>query len=41
MDMEENMTDYQFKKLLQMVLMILEKSSSLDEAIAEVKKLME
>ena len=41
MDMEENMTDYQFKKLIQMVLMILEKSSSLDEAIAEVKKLME
>ena len=39
--MEENMTDYQFKKLLQMVLMILEKSSSLDEVIAEVKKLME
>ncbi len=39
--MEENMTDYQFKKLIQMVLMILEKSSSLDEAIAEVKKLME
>ena len=39
--MEGNMTDYQFKKLLQMVLMILEKSSSLDEAIAEVKKLME
>ena len=37
--MVETMTDMQFKKLLQMVLIILRKSDSLEEAIKEVEEL--
>ena len=37
--MEERMTDFQFNKLLQMVLEIMKSSKSLDEAIAKVKRL--
>ena len=37
--MEEQMTDYQFRRLLEMVSVILKKSKSLEEAIAEVEKL--
>jgi hypothetical protein len=39
MDNEEIMTDFQFRKLLEMVLIILKKSDSLDEAIKEVEEL--
>lgn len=35
--MEERMTDFQFNKLLQMVLEIMKSSKSLDEAIAKVE----
>ena len=38
--MEERMTDYQFKKLLEMVLTILKKSKDLDEAIKEIEALL-
>lgn len=37
--MEERMTDFQFNKLLQMVLEIMKSSKSLDEAIAKVERL--
>lgn len=37
--MEERMTDFQFNKLLQMVLEIIKSSKSLDEAIAKVEGL--
>ena len=37
--MEELMTDFQFNKLLQMVLEIMKSSKSLDEAIAKVERL--
>ena len=37
--MEERMTDFQFNKLLQMVLEIMKSSKSLDEAIAKVELL--
>ena len=37
--MEEQMTDFQFVKLLQMVLEILKASKTLDEAIAKVERL--
>ena len=37
--MEERMTDFQFNKLLQMVLEIMKSSNSLDEAIAKVERL--
>ena len=37
----EKMTDYQFKKIIQMVLSILKKCSSLDEAIKEIEALLE
>lgn len=37
--MEERMTDFQFNKLLQMVLEIIKSSKSLDEAIAKVERL--
>ena len=37
--MEEQMTDLQFVKLLQMVLEILKASKTLDEAIAKVERL--
>ncbi len=39
--MEENMTDFQFKKLLEMVLAILKKSKDIDEAIKEIEALLE
>ena len=37
--MEERMTDFQFNKLLQMVLEIIKSSKSLDGAIAKVERL--
>ena len=37
--MEANMTDFQFRRLLQMVLTILKKSESLGEAIKELEAL--
>ena len=37
--MEERMTDFQFNKLLQMVLEIMKSSKSLGEAIAKVERL--
>ena len=37
--MEEQMTDFQLEKLLQMVLEIMKSSKSLDEAIAKVERL--
>lgn len=37
--MEERITDFQFNKLLQMVLEIMKSSKSLDEAIAKVERL--
>ena len=37
--MEERMTDFQFNKLIQMVLEIIKSSKSLDEAIAKVERL--
>jgi hypothetical protein len=37
--MGEEMTDFQFRKLLEMVLVILRKSDSIEEAIAEIEKL--
>ena len=37
--MEERMTDFQFNKLLQMMLEIMKSSKSLDEAIAKVERL--
>lgn len=37
--MKERMTDFQFNKLLQMVLEIMKSSKSLDEAIAKVERL--
>ena len=37
--MEERLTDFQFNKLLQMVLEIMKSSKSLDEAIAKVERL--
>ena len=33
------MTDFQFRKLMEMVLAILKKSDSLEEAIQEIEKL--
>lgn len=37
--MEEQMTDFQFVKLLQMVLEILKASKTLDEAEAKIERL--
>jgi len=37
--MNEQMTDFQFRRLLEMVLAILKKSDNLEEAIAEIEKL--
>ena len=37
--MEERMTDFQFNKLIQMVLEIMKSSKSLDVAIAKVERL--
>ncbi|MCL2810706.1 MAG: hypothetical protein FWD25_02330 [Clostridia bacterium] len=37
--MQNTMTDYQFKTLLNLVLMAMENSSSLEEAIQKVKAL--
>ena len=37
---ENRMTDYQFKKIIQMVLSILKKCNSLDEAIKEIEDLL-
>ena len=38
--MEENMTDLQFNKLFEMVLMILDGCKDLDEATEKIKKLL-
>lgn len=38
--MAENMTDYQFKKLLQMVLQILEDSEDIETAKEKIKALL-
>ena len=38
---EQNMTDLQFTKLLQMVLEILKSSKDLDEAVSKIEKLLE
>lgn len=38
--MEEGMTDFQFKKLLEMILMILEGSETKEEAIEKIKALI-
>ena len=37
--MEAQMTDFQFRKLLRMVLIILKKSKSLEEAIEDIREL--
>lgn len=37
--MKEQMTDFQFRRLLEMVLAILRKSDNLEEAIKEIEKL--
>ena len=37
--MAEQMTDFQFRRLLEMVLAILKKSNNLEEAIEEIEKL--
>ena len=34
----EEMTDFQFKKIIQMILTILKNSKDLDEAIREIEK---
>jgi hypothetical protein len=39
--MEEIMTDYQFKKLLQMVLEIMKSSENLEEATCKIEALLE
>ena len=39
--MSEQMTDMQFQKLLRLVLTILKKSKTLDEAIADIEALLE
>lgn len=36
----EEMTDFQFKKILEMVLAILKKSENLEEAIQEIEALL-
>lgn len=38
--MDEGMTDFQFKKLLEMILMILEGSETKEEAIEKIKALI-
>lgn len=38
--MEENMTDYQFKKLLQMVLAIINECETIDEAKEKINALL-
>lgn len=38
--MDENMTDYQFKKLLEMVLEILKGSESKEQAIEKIEALL-
>jgi len=38
--MNEQMTDFQFKKLLEMVLVILNKSENLEEAKKEIEALL-
>ena len=40
-DLQIRMTDLQFQKLLEMVLTILRKSKSLDEAIADIEQLLD
>jgi len=37
--MDDIMTDFQFRRLLEMVLAILEKSDSLEEATNQIRKL--
>lgn len=39
--MEEQMTDYQFKKLLQMVLEILKSSKDKEEAVKKIEALLD
>lgn len=39
--MEENMTDFQFRTILEMILKILEGSKDLEEAKASISKLLE
>ena len=39
--MEEQMTDLQFQKILRMVLTILRKCKTLEEAIADIEALLE
>lgn len=38
--MEDGMTDFQFKKLIEMVLMILESSKTKEEAVEKIKALI-
>lgn len=38
--MEQGMTDFQFKALIEMVITILKKSESVDEAIQELETLI-
>lgn len=39
--MEENMTDFQFKKILEMVYNIVERCDSIEEVKAALKELMD
>ena len=39
--LSEQMTEFQYQKFLQMILVILKKSKTLDEAIGEVEQLLE
>lgn len=39
--MEEQMTDFQFKKLLQMVLEIIKNCDTKDEAVKKIESLLE
>jgi len=39
--MNEHMTDFQFRKFLEMVLTVLRKSDNLESAIKEIEKLAE
>jgi len=38
--MEKVMTDFQFKKIIQMVLAILERSTDLQDAVDQINKLL-
>ena len=39
-DMEKVMTDFQFRKIIQMVLAILERSKDLQDAVEQIKNLL-